>query len=149
MFKSIKEFFAGKPKVEEAPPAECPYKAEVAPAPEPTPVVEPVPAPVAEPVAVVAPPPDTTHGEVKQEITPETVVISISDNMNVSVNTQSDTITLTPPATDPTIWPFPKEAPLETEVKKKRTFVKREETATEKKPTPAIKATKTKPRKKK
>ena len=129
MFKSIKEFFVGKPKVEEAPPAECPYKAEVAPAPEPIPVVEPAP--------------------VVEEIKPETVVISISDNMNVSVNTQSDTITLTPPATDPTIWPFPKEAPLETEVKKKRTFVKREETATEKKPTPAIKATKTKPRKKK
>jgi hypothetical protein len=142
MFKSIKEFFVGKPKVEEAPPAECPYKAEVAPAPEPIPVVEPAPAPVAETV-VIEPAP------VVEEIKPETVVISISDNMNVSVNTQSDTITLTPPATDPTIWPFPKEAPLETEVKKKRTFVKREETATEKKPTPAIKATKTKPRKKK
>jgi hypothetical protein len=142
MFKSIKEFFVGKPKVEEAPPAECPYKAEVAPASEPIPVVEPAPAPVAETV-VIEPAP------VVEEIKPETVVISISDNMNVSVNTQSDTITLTPPATDPTIWPFPKEAPLETEVKKKRTFVKREETATEKKPTPAIKATKTKPRKKK
>ena len=132
MFKSIKEFFVGKPKVEEP----------VVQAPEPTPVVEPAPAPVAETV-VVEPAP------VVEEIKPETVVISISDNMNVSVNTQSDTITLTPPATDPTIWPFPKEAPLETEVKKKRTFVKREETATEKKLTPAIKATKTKPRKKK
>ena len=132
MFKSIKEFFVGKPKVEEP----------VVQAPEPAPVVEPAPAPVAETV-VVEPAP------VVEEIKPETVVISISDNMNVSVNTQSDTITLTPPATDPTIWPFPKEAPLETEVKKKRTFVKREETATEKKPTPAIKATKTKPRKKK
>ena len=139
MFKSIKEFFVGKPKVEE-PVVQAP---EVVPAPEPTPVVEPAPAPVAETVAVVEPAP------VVEEIKPETVVISISDNMNVSVNTQSDTITLTPPATDPTIWPFPKEAPLETEVKKKRTFVKREETATEKKPTPAIKATKTKPRKKK
>ena len=126
MFKSIKEFFVGKPKVEEP----------VVQAPEavPVPVPETV---VAEPAPVV------------EEIKPETVVISISDNMNVSVNTQSDTITLTPPATDPTIWPFPKEAPLETEVKKKRTFVKREETSTEKKPTPAIKATKTKPRKKK
>ena len=126
MFKSIKEFFVGKPKVEE-PVVQAP---------------EAVPAPVAETV-VVEPAP------VVEEIKPETVVISISDNMNVSVNTQSDTITLTPPATDPTIWPFPKEAPLETEVKKKRTFVKREETSTEKKPTPAIKATKTKPRKKK
>ena len=138
MFKSIKEFFVGKPKVEE-PVVQAP---ETVPAPEPTPVVEPAPVPVAETV-VVEPAP------VVEEIKPETVVISISDNMNVSVNTQSDTITLTPPATDPTIWPFPKEAPLETEVKKKRTFVKREETATEKKPTPAIKATKTKPRKKK
>ena len=139
MFKSIKEFFVGKPKVEE-PVVQVP---EVVPAPEPTPVVEPAPAPVAETVAVVEPAP------VVEEIKPETVVISISDNMNVSVNTQSDTITLTPPATDPTIWPFPKEAPLETEVKKKRTFVKREETATEKKPTPAITANKTKTRKKK
>ena len=138
MFKSIKEFFVGKPKVEE-PVVQAP---ETVPAPEPTPVVEPAPVPVAETV-VVEPAP------VVEEIKPETVVISISDNMNVSVNTQSDTITLTPSATDPTIWPFPKEAPLETEVKKKRTFVKRQETATEKKPTPAIKATKTKPRKKK
>ena len=136
MFKSIKEFFVGKPKVEEAPPAECPYKAEVAPVPEPTPAVEPAPAPVAETV-VVEPAP------VVEEIKPETVVISISDNMNVSVNTQSDTITLTPPATDPTIWPFPKDAPLETEVKKTRT------PATGKKTTPAITATKPKPRKKK
>ena len=130
MFKAIKEFFVSKPKVEE-PVVQAP---EAVPAPEPTPVAETV---TVEPAPVV------------EEIKPETVVISISDNMNVSVNTQSDTITLTPPATDPTIWPFPKEAPLETEVKKKRTFVKREETATEKKPTPAIKATKTKPRKKK
>ena len=131
MFKSIKEFFVGKPKIEEKP-AECPYKAEVVPEPTPEPVavVEPVAAPVVE------------------EIKPETVTISISDNMNVSVSTQSDTITLTPPA-DPGIWPFPKEAPLETEVKKKRTFVKREETAAEKMPTPAITANKTKPRKKK
>ena len=128
MFKSIKEFFVGKPKVEEAPPAECPYKAEVAPVPEPIPVVEPAP--------------------VVEEIKPETVVISISDNMNVSVNTQSDTITLTPPATDPTIWPFPKEAPLETEVKKTRTPVKQKEAVTTKKTTPAITAN-SKPRKKK
>ena len=134
MFKSIKEFFVGKPKVEEKP-AECPYKAEVTPAPEPTP----------EPVAVVEP----TPAPVVEEIKPETVTISIFDNMNVSVGTQSDTIALTPPATDPGVWPFPKEAPLETEVKKKRTIVKREETATEKKPTPAITANKTKPRKKK
>ena len=124
MFKSIKEFFVGKPKVEE-PVVQAP---EVVSAPEPIPVVEPAP--------------------VVEEIKPETVVISISDNMNVSVNTQSDTITLTPPATDPTIWPFPKEAPLETEVKKTRTPVKQKEAVTTKKTTPAITAN-SKPRKKK
>ena len=138
MFKSIKEFFVGKPKVEETP-AEVPYKEEAV--SEPIPVVEPAPAPVAETV-VIEPAP------VVEEIKPETVVISISDNMNVSVNTQSDTITLTPPATDPTIWPFPKEAPLETEVKKTRTPVKQKEAVTTKKTTPAIKAN-SKPRKKK
>jgi len=37
MFKSIKEFFVGKPKVEEAP-AEVPYKVEAAPEPVPAPV---------------------------------------------------------------------------------------------------------------
>tara|TARA_B110000503_G_C7050183_1_gene371969 strand:+ start:604 stop:981 length:378 start_codon:yes stop_codon:yes gene_type:complete len=125
MFKSIKEFFVGKPKVEE-PVVQAP---------------EAVPAPVAETV-VVEPAP------VVEEIKPETVVISISDNMNVSVNTQSDTITLTPPATDPTIWPFPKEAPLETEVKKTRAPVKQKEAVTTKKTTPAITAN-SKPRKKK
>ena len=125
MFKSIKEFFVGKPKVEE-PVVQAP---------------EAVPAPVAETV-VVEPAPAV------EEIKPETVVISISDNMNVSVNTQSDTITLTPPATDPTIWPFPKEAPLETEVKKTRTPVKQKEAVTIKKTTPAITAN-SKPRKKK
>ena len=125
MFKSIKEFFVGKPKVEE-PVVQAP---------------EAVPAPVAETV-VVEPAPTV------EEIKPETVVISISDNMNVSVNTQSDTITLTPPATDPTIWPFPKEAPLETEVKKTRTPVKQKEAVTTKKTTPAITAN-SKSRKKK
>ena len=133
MFKSIKEFFVGKPKVEETP-AEVPYKVEA--------VSEPAPAPVTEPVAVIEPTP------VVEEIKPETVVISISDNINVSVNTQSDTITLTPPA-DPKQWPFPNTQPAETEVKKKRTFVKRQEPVTDKKPTPAITANKTKPRKKK
>jgi len=127
MFKSIKEFFVGKPKVEEKP-AECPYKAEVAPAPEPIPVVEPAP--------------------VVEEIKPETVVISISDNMNVSVNTQSDTITLTPPATDPGAWPFPNAVPAEPEVKKTRTPVKQKEAVTTKKTTPAITAN-SKSRKKK
>jgi len=145
MFKSIKEFFVGKPKVEE-PVAQAP---EAVPAPEPTPVVEPAPAPVAEAAAPVAETVTVVEpAPVVEEIKPETVYISASDNMNISISTQSDTITLTPPVADSTIWPFPKEAPLESEVKKKRTFVKREETATEKKPTPAIKAN-SKPRKKK
>ena len=129
MFKAIKEFFVSKPKVEE-PVVQTP---EAVPTPEPTPVSETV---IVEPAPVV------------EEIKPETVVISISDNMNVSVNTQSDTITLTPPTTDPTIWPFPKEAPLETEVKKTRTPVKQKEAVTTKKTTPAITAN-SKPRKKK
>ena len=114
MFKAIKEFFVGKPKVEEAPIEEAPTKP---------------------PVPVVA------------EIKPETVVISVSDSMNVSVGSQSDTITF-PPA-DSGAWPFPTTPPIEAEAKKKRAPVKREEPVTKKKPTPAITATKTKPRKKK
>ena len=132
MFKSIKEFFVGKPKVEDKP-AECPYKAEVSPAPEPVPepvgVVEPTPAPVVEPVPVV------------EEIKITTVTLSDQITDAVTVTAKPDTI--------PTgVWPFPNSTPPEPEVKKKRTFVKREETATEKKPTPAIKAN-SKSRKKK
>jgi hypothetical protein len=122
MFNSIKEFFVGKPKVEELP-AEVPYKVE--------PILEPVPVP--ETVVV-------------EEIKPETVFISASDNMNISISTQSDTITLTPPVVDSTVWPFPKAVPEE---KKTRTPVKSKETVTTKKPAPAITANKNKPRKKK
>ena len=131
MFKSIKEFFVGKPKVEETP-AEVPYKVEA--------VSEPVPTPVAEPVVVVAEP-----APVVEEIKPETVFISASDNMNISISTQSDTITLTPPVVDNTVWPFPKAVPEE---KKTRTPVKQKEAVTTKKTTPAITAN-SKPRKKK
>ena len=138
MFKAIKEFFVGTPKVEEKP-AE-PIKVEIVPAGTEATIVAPSTT-IISVSGEQAQPASTT-------ITPETVTISISDNMNVSVGTQSDTITLSPPA-DPGAWPFPNTPPAETEVKKKRTFVKREETATEKKLTPAIKATKTKPRKKK
>ena len=130
MFKSIKEFFVGKPKVEETP-AEVPYKVEA--------VSEPVPTPVAEPVVVVEPTP------VVEEIKPETVFISASDNMNISISTQSDTITLTPPVVDNTVWPFPNAVPEE---KKTRTPVKQKEAVTTKKTTPAITAN-SKPRKKK
>ena len=132
MFKSIKEFFVGKPKVEETP-AEVPYKVEA--------VSEPVPTPVAEPVVVVA-----ESAPVVEEIKPETVFISASDNMNISISTQSDTITLTPPVVDNTVWPFPKAVPEE---KKTRTPVKQKEAVTTKKPAPAITANKNKPRKKK
>ena len=127
MFKSIKEFFVGKPKVEEVP-AEVPYKVEATPVPE------------TEPVAVVEPAP------VVEEIKPETVFISASDNMNISISTQSDTIILTPPVVDNTVWPFPKAVPEE---KKTRTPVKSKEAVTTKKPAPAITANKNKPRKKK
>ena len=120
MFNSIKEFFVGKPKVEE------------------------------KPVETVVPPgtETTITVPVVEEIKPETVVISISDNMNVSVNTQSDTITLTPPVT-PGTWPFPTTPPAEAQVKKNRPPVKQKEAVTSKKPAPAITANKNKPRKKK
>ena len=131
MFKSIKEFFVGKPKVEETP-AEVPYKVEA--------VSEPVPTPVAEPVVVVVEP-----TPVVEEIKPETVFISALDNMNISISTQSDTITLTPPVVDNTVWPFPKAVPEE---KKTRTPVKQKEAVTTKKTTPAITAN-SKSRKKK
>ena len=131
MFKSIKEFFVGKPKVEETP-AEVPYKVEA--------VSEPVPTPVAEPVVVVVEP-----TPVVEEIKPETVFISALDNMNISISTQSDTITLTPPVVDNTVWPFPNAVPEE---KKTRTPVKQKEAVTTKKTTPAITAN-SKSRKKK
>ena len=136
MFKSIKEFFVGKPKVEETP---APYKIEVAESPTVV-VTEPA---VLEPAITGA-----AAQPVTEVISPDTVTISVSDNMNVSIG-QPDTITLTPPV-DPGAWPFPNTPPIETVVKKKRTFVKREEPAvTTKKPTPAIKVSKNKPRKKK
>ena len=130
MFKSIKEFFVGKPKVEETP-AEAPYKVEA--------VLELAPVPVTEPVVVVELAP------VVEEIKPETVFISALDNMNISISTQSDTITLTPPVVDNTVWPFPKAVPEE---KKTRTPVKQKEAVTTKKTTSAITAN-SKSRKKK
>jgi len=130
MFKAIKEFFVGTPKVEEKP-AECPYKAEMVPAgteatmAAPAPVVEAVPAP--EPVI--------------EEIKITTVTLNDQITDAVTITAKPDTV--------PTgAWPFPNGAPPEPEVKKKRTFVKRQEPATDKKPTPAIKAN-NKPRKKK
>jgi hypothetical protein len=135
MFKSIKEFFVGKPKVEEAP-AEVPYKVEAAPEPVPAPV------PLGTEATIVASAP------IVEEIKPETVFISASDNMNISISTQSDTITLTPPVVDNTVWPFPKAVPAEEPVSKTRTPVKQKEAVTTKKTTPAITAN-SKSRKKK
>ena len=134
MFKSIKEFFVGKSKIEEAP-AEVPYKVE--------PILEPAPAPA--PVPLVAEATVVASTPVVEEIKPETVFISASDNMNISISTQSDTITLTPPVVDNTVWPFPKAVPEE---KKTRTPVKQKEAVTTKKTTPAITAN-SKSRKKK
>jgi len=131
MFNSIKEFFVGKPKVEETP-LEVPYKVE--PVSEPTVVVT-------EPAVVVSVETFAAAQPVVEEIKPETVTISLSDNMNVGLS-PADTIVLTT-ATDNITWPFPKAQPVEAEVKKKRT------PSTGKKPTPAITATKPKPRKKK
>ena len=125
MFKAIKEFFVGTPKVEEK--LAEPIEVDIVPAGTEATIVAPAP--------------------VVEEIKPETVTISISDNMNVSVGTQSDTITLSPPA-DPGAWPFPNTPPVETEVKKTRTPVKQKEAVTTKKTTPAITAN-SKPRKKK
>ena len=125
MFKSIKDFFVGKPKVEETP-------VPVSKVEEPAVVVtEPAVLTPIETVTAVQP--------VVEEIKPETVVISVSDNMNIGLS-PPDTIILTTP-TDNITWPFPNTPPVE--VKKKRA------PATGKKPTPAITATKTKPRKKK
>jgi hypothetical protein len=134
MFKSIKEFFVGKPKVEEP----------VAVTTEPVIVTTESTVVVTEPAVVVSI--DTVAAAqpvqpVLEEIKPETVTISISDNMNVNIG-PPDTIVLTQ-ATDSITWPFPTVPPVEAEVKKKRT------PATGKKPTPAITATKPKPRKKK
>ena len=131
MFKAIKEFFVGTPKVEEKP--ADPIKVEIVPAgteatmAAPAPVVEAVPAPEPEPVI--------------EEIKITTVTLNDQITDAVTITAKPDTV--------PTgAWPFPNGAPPEPEVKKKRTFVKRQEPATDKKPTPAIKAN-NKPRKKK
>jgi hypothetical protein len=135
MFKSIKEFFVGKPKVEETP-AEVPYKVEAVPEPAPAPVTEPVavveptPAPVVEPVPVV------------EEIKITTVTLNDQITDAVTITAKSDTIPTS-------VWPFPNAVPAEPEVKKTRTPVKQKEAVTTKKTTPAITANKTKPRKKK
>jgi len=143
MFKSIKEFFVGKPKVEETP-AEVPYKVEIVSEPAPTPVVEPAPVSVTEPVAVVEPTPAPAVEPVPvvEEIKITTVTLSDQITDAVTITAKPDTI--------PTgVWPFPNAVPAESEVKKTRTPVKQKEAVTTKKTTPAITANKTKPRKKK
>jgi hypothetical protein len=114
MFKTIKEFFIGKPKIEE----------------KPTEIIVP------NEVTVVPDP-------VIEEIKPDVVTISLSEEIAVSVN--PPTVTHAEPRT----WPFPSTPPAEIEVKKKRASnAKREEVVTEKIPVPAIKAP-SKPRNKK
>ena len=124
MFKSIKEFFVGKPKVEEAP-AEVPYKVEAA--PEPVPAVEATPVP--EPVPVV------------EEIKITTVTLNDQITDAITITTKLDTIPTS-------VWPFPNAVPAEPEEKKTRTPVKQKEAVTTKKTTPAITAN-SKSRKKK
>jgi len=142
MFKSIKEFFVGKPKVEETP-AEVPYKVEVVSEPAPTPVVEPAPAPVTEPVAVVEPTPAPVVEPVPvvEEIKITTVTLNDQITDAVTITAKSDTIPTS-------VWPFPNAVPAEPEVKKTHTPVKQKEAVTTKKTTPAITAN-SKPRKKK
>ena len=139
MFKSIKEFFVGKPKVEE-PVVQAP---EAVPAPEPTPVVEPTPVPVTEPVAVVEPTPAPVVEPVPvvEEIKITTVTLSDQITDAVTITAKSDTIPTS-------VWPFPKVVLEEEPVKKTRTPVKQKEAVTTKKTTPAITAN-SKSRKKK
>ena len=130
MFKSIIEYLKLKPKMDEKP-VPAGTEATMAVVPEAvtaTPATEAI-----------------TAAPAVEEIKPETVFISASDNMNISISTQSDTITLTPPVVDNTVWPFPKAVPEE---KKTRTPVKQKEAVTTKKTTPAITAN-SKSRKKK
>ena len=124
MFKSIKEFFTGKPTQ-----PEVEVKAELPPVQETSPVAP-------EPVAVA---PGPAPVPVVEEIKVTTVTLNDQITDAVTVTAKPDTV--------PTgAWPFPGGDKPE-EQKKKRTFVKREEPAI--KPTPAIKVIKNKPRKKK
>ena len=92
MFKAIKEFFVGKPKVEEEVPAQCPYKAEAVTLPEPTP----------EPVPPVSPAPVVEVSPVAEEIKITTVTLNDQITDAVTVTVKSDTV--------PTgSWPFPGE----------------------------------------
>jgi hypothetical protein len=156
MFKSIKEFFVGKPKVEETP-AEVPYKVEAVPEPAPTPAVEPAPVPVTEPVAVVEPAPapvSETVAVVEPVPAPVAEPVPVVEEIKITTVTLSDqitdavTITAKSDTIPTSVWPFPKAVPAEPEVKKTRTPVKQKEAVTTKKTTPAITAN-SKPRKKK
>ena len=124
MFKAIKEFLVGKPKVEETP---VPTVTE-APVAVPATVVEPA---VVEPVATVP---------VVEEV--KVTNITLSDQIAEAV-----TMTVKPESV-PGAWPFPNAAPEELATKKTRTPVKQKEAATTKKSATAITAN-SKPRKKK
>ena len=141
MFKSIKEFFLGKPKTEEEP-ARCPYKTEA--------VTQPVPEPVVETVKVVAPEPVV---ETVKVVEPEPVQTPVVDEIKITAVTMADpvpeavTITATSD-TFPSVIFEPVVAPSAS-VKKTRA-VKTPEAVIEKKPpVPAIKVNKSKTKKKK
>lgn len=150
MFKSIKEFFFGKPKTEEAQ-AQCPYKMETVkqPEPVPAPVIETVkveePSPVIETVKVEEPAP--VAEPVKElEVIKDTV--TITDTPAITITAKTDVV----PSTISTLdaWPFtaPVEAPAPP-VAKKTTATKKPKVVVDKKPVPAIKASNSKSRKKK
>lgn len=136
MFKAIKEFFVGKPKTETV---------EVE-APKPETIVIETPKVEAEVVvtetATTAALPET---EARPITVSDSVTVTITEKVDLTPSSETVTVS-TPPEGS---WPFPNTPPAEPATKKKRTFVKREEPATDKKPTPAIKANKNKSRKKK
>jgi len=129
MFKSIKEFFFGKPKTEEEP-ARCPYKLEA--------VTQPAPEPVVETVKVVEPEP--VQAPVVDEI--KITTVTMADPVPEAV-----TITATPDTIPSAI--FEPKVASSAPVKKTRTTKKPVAVIEKKPPVPAIKVNKSKTKKKK